>query len=162
MDYFPLCDSAGTLDAHAGSPVGRVVLRAAFHVPENRGSESSEEQPQPRGATIGGATFGRRAKVQHPRSGVREQDVHAKPRHQSHKAKSYAKPSKRSQDATKGDPPIVLREGTRAKARDRRLDDESAREWAQRSGAELGGEGREGSRRPTYRPSYNPLPWSVL
>ena len=42
----------------ARSHARRVVLKAAFHAPDDRAFECPEEQPKPRGAAVGEATFG--------------------------------------------------------------------------------------------------------
>ena len=44
----------------------RVALRAPLCAPKNRCRVRSKEQPQPRGATIGDATFGHRPKARGP------------------------------------------------------------------------------------------------
>ena len=45
-------------DVLACSHAQRVALKAAFHAPDDRAFECPKEQPKPRGAAVGEATFG--------------------------------------------------------------------------------------------------------
>src|SRR6185312_12211271 len=45
-------------DVLARSHARRVALKAAFHAPDDRAFECPKEQPKPRGAAVGEATFG--------------------------------------------------------------------------------------------------------
>jgi len=59
MCFFPLLLTPQVQDVRARSHARRVALEAAFRAPDGRTFGCSEEQPKPRGATVGDATFAR-------------------------------------------------------------------------------------------------------